>query len=325
MKLSHSKLNINSTKNNPALDPVLVVFGPTAVGKTRLLLSELAGKAEVISADSMQVYRGLDIGTAKPTRQERAALPHHGIDIRNPDEHFDVGDFVALADERVAEIRSRGVQPVIAGGTAFYLQAYLYGLPETPGTDREVRVRLEERLRREGLEELRRELLQVDPESWGRIDVNDAYRTIRALEVYTVTGRPRSSFSEPDTLREGIDARVIGLHRDRQELYRRINERVEKMFADGLAEEVAGIIRSGYGKASPGLRAIGYREFAEYPSPPPWSEGDLQEIKRRVQRDTRRYAKRQITFFKRLPMVQWVHAEDREGFRRACFYQAGTN
>jgi len=264
----------------------------------------------------MQVYRRMNIGTAKPEALDVERLPHHLIDIRNPDEHFDLGDFVPLVDETVREIAARDRIPVVAGGTAFYLQGYLYGLPNTPEGDPAVRAGIEERLASDGLESLRGELESIDPESNARIEKNDAYRVVRALEVYRVSGRPLSSFSEPKEIRPGLNAVVVGLFRDREELYRRINARVDRMMRDGLPEEVANLIGAGYGIGDPGMRAIGYREFLEFPAGPPWTATHLGEIARRISRDTRRYAKRQMTFFRRLPDIRWIHADDTEAFLR---------
>lgn len=264
---------------------------------------------EVISADSRQVYRGFDIGTAKPSDEERRRILHHGIDICDPEERFDVGRFVALCDGAIPSIQRRGAVPIVSGGTAFYLQGYLFGLPDTPLASEEVRNRLIERCREEGLDALREELRRVDPISDERIATNDRYRVLRALEVYYTAGRPLSSFPHPTKIRPGIDPLIIGLSRNREELYRRINTRVEKMFNEGLPAEVARLA-STTGFTAPAFEGIGYREFNEMGGDPPWDDVTLASIRERIARNTRRYAKRQELFFRRIPGVEWIPADD---------------
>lgn len=280
----------------------ILLFGPTAVGKTRLLFSVFADGYEVINADSMQVYRGMDIGTAKPAPSKRRALPHHLIDIRDPDEQYTVGDFVRDADSASRDITGRGRIPVVSGGTAFYFRNFLYGLPETPPSDPHLRDRLRKRLAEEGSAALHAELASVDPRSAVRISRADGYRITRALEVYELTGRALSDIDVPDSPRSGLNPLIIGLTRDRAELHERIERRVAAMFDAGLPEEVARLRERGYTADDPGMRAIGYREFYEYE--------DLDEIRERIVVSSRRYAKRQMTFFRRLPGVEWVHPED---------------
>ena len=285
---------------------MLVIFGPTAVGKTDTLSRLAGGEYEVIHADSMQVYRHLDIGTSKPSPDLLAVLPHHLIDVVEPDYQFSVGEFVRRANLLVGEIENRGNRPVVAGGTAFYLKSFIYGLPQTPVGNPEQRAALEQKLKTEGSAALREELGQVDPVSAERIAENDGYRLVRALEVYEATGRALSSFEKPAAPREDMPCTLIGLERDRQELYRRIDSRVEQMFACGLSDEVGRLLGMGFGFSDPGLRGIGYREFEAY------RQGCLtcSELKELIKRNTRRYAKRQITFFKSLPSVFWFHPDE---------------
>ncbi|TVR70133.1 MAG: tRNA (adenosine(37)-N6)-dimethylallyltransferase MiaA [Spirochaetaceae bacterium] len=303
---------------------VLLLFGATAVGKSAALadlarlLPARGGAMEVISADSRQVYRGMDIGTAKPDRHERALCPHHLIDILDPRDPFDVGSFVLACDRLVREIRERSAIPVVSGGTAFYLKGFLCGLPGTPRASLEVRALLEERLKQEGLGVLRRELEQLDPASAARIGENDQYRILRGLEVYHVTGKPRSSFTDPREPRPGLNAVVLGLQRDRKELYGRIDARVAAMFDAGLPREVEALYEAGYRPGDPGLRTIGYREFFELGGPPPWSRSDLSRIQTLIAGNTRRYARRQELFFRKLPQVRWVEADDREALLRVA-------
>ena len=216
--------------------PVLVLFGPTASGKTSILqkLFNPSGslQAEIVSADSMQVYRGMNIGTAKPSAEEQERLPHHLIDIRDPSQQFNAGDFVRLADEACLQITSRGKLPVVSGGTGFYLKNFIMGLSEAPPSDAEVREQLKQELRENGAAALMEELAACDPISAGRIHINDEYRLLRALEVYRSCGSPLSSF-EVSAVEKRSNFRfiTIGLSRAREELYRRINQRCRNVSA----------------------------------------------------------------------------------------------
>ena len=300
--------------------PVLILFGPTASGKTALAEILFTGprplcRAEVISADSMQVYRGMDIGTAKPDSDLRKRLPHHLIDIRSPNEQFNVGDFVRLADESCKDISSRSALPVVLGGTGFYLKNFIFGLPDAPPAEPVLRKQLKEELNRKGPETLLEELARLDPVSAERIHVNDKYRILRALEVCRSSGLPLSSFVQGKTKRPSYRFVIAGLRRPREELYSRINERCEEMFRRGLAEEVAGLFRQGYTPDDPGLRAIGYREFFVEKQTPEktaasWAlSEDVEGVKALVARNSRRYAKRQETLFASLPEVVWLDGD----------------
>jgi tRNA dimethylallyltransferase len=304
----------------PAPIPVLLLCGPTASGKTAVLEGLFAGPralcpAEVVSADSMQVYRGMDIGTAKPGADLLAALPHHLIDIRSPGEQFNAGDFVRLAAEAVADIAGRGKLPVISGGTGFYLNCFVRGLPSAPPSDPEIRRVLKEELRERGRDALYEELAGTDPVSAGRIHRNDEYRLLRALEVRRLSGRPLSDFKAPwpgDGRQEGFarqDYRflMIGLSRPREEVYRRIDERCAAMFRAGLPAEVRGLFEAGFGPEAPGMRAIGYREFFVGDGAPRFT-GDMAPVEALVARNSRRYAKRQLTYFASLPALIRVDA-----------------
>ena len=332
--------------------PVLVLFGPTASGKTDTLLEILnstAGTAppiEVISADSMQVYRGMDIGTAKPSIEERTALPHHLIDICDPSEQFNAGDFVRLAEEACIDIARRGKLPVISGGTGFYLKNFIMGLSEAPPSNPEIRAVLEEELKKNGALSLKNELAAVDPVSAERIHINDEYRLLRALEVYRSSGKPLSSYKAPtlgiacagtelaraalapEFARAGIacaalgtelknspserfNFTIIGLSRPRKELYRRINERTAQMFKQGLPNEVRALYEKGYTPNDPGLRAIGYREFFVNDEDGAWRlSEDMEGVQALVAQNSRHYAKRQITFFAGIPNVNWIELKE---------------
>jgi tRNA dimethylallyltransferase len=300
----------------------LVIFAPTACGKTDLLfslfsscaLSPFAGQAEIISADSVQVYRGLNTGSAKPGPEVFSKLPHHLIDLYEPSEQFTVGDFVRQADERVQEISRRGKLPVVAGGAGFYIRHFLCGLPSTPEASGETRALLQTRLQTEGAGALYQELAVRDPVSAAKIHINDGYRILRALEVCIDGGKPLSAYPVEATLRKAYRFCVLILYRDREELYRRIDRRTELMFHSGLEEEVRRLAEQGYTEHDPGMRAIGYREFF---CPHIRQIADLKERRAaclaEIQRNTRRYAKRQETFMKGIFGARMFHADDTAG------------
>ena len=222
-------------------EPLIVIFGPTAVGKTSFVekLNSLLGNIEIINADSLQVYRHLDIGTAKPPQRLRALIPHHLIDIIEPTCQFNAGQFVQRAEELIPEIRMRDHLPVLCGGTAYYLRSFITGLPDSPPGDAEIRKRLKEELEQKGLETLLEELQRVDPVTRARAQERDTYRIIRALEVYRSSGRALSSFTNPTEVRKDYTFLLMGLRRDRAHLYARIEERVESMFRKGLVGKSA--------------------------------------------------------------------------------------
>ena len=314
---------------SPPKIPAVILFGPTASGKTEILERLFAGappfcSAEIISADSMQVYRGMDVGTAKPSPELLAALPHHLIDIRDPAEQFNAGEFVRLADEAVRDIARRGKFPVVSGGTGFYLANFVLGLPPAPPSDAAVRLALKAELRERGAAPLRAELAARDPVSAARIHENDEYRLLRALEVWRLSGRPLSDFPRPSpdggaAFRREYRFLLTGLTRPREELYRLIDERCALMFRTGLPGEVRRLFEAGYRPEDPGMKAIGYREFfvsaGEGAGTPPspgngeWRlASDIAAVEKLVARNSRRYAKRQITYFASLPGVHWIDA-----------------
>ncbi len=302
--------------------PVLVLSGPTASGKSDILFSLFApadggppfipeAKAEVVSADSMQAYRGMDIGTAKPTPAERALLPHHLVDILSPGEQFTAGDFSRFADEAVAGIAERGGLPVVAGGTAFYLKAFIEGAPPAPPSDPLIREAVRRDLEDKGLNALRDELAAGDPESAARIHENDIYRLTRALEVLRASGKPLTYFSPSGELRSCYDFLLIALERERAELYERIDRRVDAMMERGLADEVRSLVASGFGAGSPGMKAIGYTEFLEA------GVGvGIDVVADRIKQNTRRYAKRQLSFLRSMKGFEWFSADDEAGVAR---------
>jgi len=286
---------------------LLAIVGPTATGKTEvgILLAEMLG-GEIVSADSMQVYRGLDIGTAKPTPEQRQRVPHHLIDIIAPDQPFSVAAYQELADQALADIWDRGKQPLLVGGSGLYVRAVVGGmdLPLAP-PDPEFRRRLEEEGRRSGTESLHARLASADPVAAARIHPHNVRRVIRALEVYQQTGRPISEWWRLDDQRkERYNARQFGLTAPRAEMYRRIEERVDRMLADGLVEEVRRLLDQGYGEGLVSMKGLGYAQVAEHLR----GKTSLEEAVRRLRRDTRRFAKRQLTWFGADGRIEWIDA-----------------
>ncbi|MDR2097879.1 MAG: tRNA (adenosine(37)-N6)-dimethylallyltransferase MiaA [Spirochaetaceae bacterium] len=302
--------------------PVIVLFGPTASGKTEILTRLFPGgtsthpqkipATELVSADSMQVYRGMDIGTAKPPPSIRSVLPHHLIDILDPREQFNAGEFVRLADESCAAIHGRGALPFVSGGAGFYLKNFIQGLPESPPSSAALREELSAELRIAGRAHLIAELCRADPESAARIHTNDDYRLLRALEVLRLTGRPLSSYAMNAGKRhEKYRFLLIGLEWEREALYRRVNRRCARMFAEGLPREVRALFDKGYTPRDPGLRAIGYKEFFIDDFAGGWRlSDDLAGVEALVARHSRQYAKRQITWFKKVSGVLWVKLDE---------------
>ena len=306
-----------SLKTSPI--PVLVLFGPTASGKTAILKRIFTSRddlqAEIISADSMQVYKGMDIGTAKPSLEERALLPHHLIDICDPSQQFNAGDFVRLADEAVWQIAQNGKLPVISGGTGFYLKNFIMGLSDAPPSSQEIRDQLKLELKEKGINNLMEELSACDPVSTSRIHFNDEYRLLRALEVFRTSGCPLSSYPvNKEKKRDKYRFLIIGLTRQREEIYSRINMRCAEMFKQGLADEVNTLFDAGYTPDDPGMRAIGYREFfVEAEEPASWQlSKDIEGVQALIAQNSRRYAKRQYTFFAGIPDINWIDAGDND-------------
>jgi len=291
----------------PVVNPptnILVILGPTASGKTDLAL-HLARRtsAEILSLDSMQVYRGMNIGTAKPTPAERAEIRHHLIDVIDPGETFTVARFVELADQVIADATARGVRLIATGGTPLYYKALFEGLFEGPPADQSLRSRLRE-LRGE---ELHRRLRQVDPHAADRIHANDTKRLIRALEVHELTGRPISSFqtewtgaAQSATTRH--PATWIGLHWDKEALNRRINARVKAMLAAGWLEEARALIDRHTTLSPTAAEATGYHELTQHLR----GENSLDEATERIKIATRQLARRQMKWFRRFPNVHWL-------------------
>jgi tRNA dimethylallyltransferase len=299
-----TKFSINWKNNkNPF---VIIIFGPTAVGKTQVIQALQGYNLEIINADSMQVYKYMDVGTAKPSAAVRANPRHHLIDEADPAYQFNAGDFVKRAEELIPEIYKRNNLPVICGGTAYYIRCFIYGLPASPRVNPAVRERLKKQYMNADNHTLLAELTHVDPQSAARINPNDRYRILRALEVVLTMGKPLSLYAVPDTPRTDYRMLLIGLFREKQELAMRINERVERMFERGLPAEIKELTARGYTETDPGMRGIGYREFYRMQK----NCATLAQVKEEIKRNSRKYAKRQMTFFKSLPGVQWIPAVD---------------
>ena len=239
----------------------------------------------------MAVYKYMNIGTAKPDKTVLSQIPHHLIDFLEPNFQFSVNEFVRRSDLLCTEIYSRGKIPAIVGGTGFYIRNFLLGLPKTPESNAEIRTQLKNELEKSGIDFMYEKLKLVDNESAQKINKNDAYRILRALEVFYLTGKPRSSFSLSEKLRENYDFFTVILERDRSDLYERIDMRIEQMFSQGLEQEVQSLIEKGFTKDDAGMKAIGYREFFEgFDSPA--------EIKEKIKHDSHKYAKKQYVFMK---------------------------
>lgn len=295
------------TKSN-AFEPIIFIFGPTGVGKTELLLDLDPQRFSVINADSIQVYRHLDIGSAKASKAVRSAIEHHLIDICDPWEQFSVGNFIERADQACQMIHDQGKIPVISGGTAYYFKHFLYGLSEAPLSDENIRKALSLRIETEGREWAYQYLQRIDPISAKRIHPSDMYRVSRALEVWETSGRPLSSYTIPTTVRNGMKPLVIGLIRESEVLRRRLNLRVQAMFDEGLVEEIRDLLKMGAQSWWPGLQGIGYREFFQAMEHGEWSRAIIAD---QIERNSRLYAKRQMTFFKSFADAKWFDPENK--------------
>lgn len=293
---------------------VLVLIGPTAIGKTALSL-ELASQfdCEIISVDSMQVYKKMDIGTAKASIEERTLIPHHLIDVVDPAENYDAARFVKDASACIKEISSRKKLPLLTGGTGLYIKSLLEGIfPEAP-SNQNVRDKLKKRLDAEGCDVLHEELNACDSISAEKIHKNDTQRLLRALEIYQISGTPWSQHLANQKNQEcagglDVDALQIGLTCERKKLYQRINYRTELMIDSGLEEEVKELMSGGYGPELKSMGSIGYRHMVGYLN----GDYDKPEMIRLLARDTRRYAKRQYTWFNKNEHIKWVDVENKD-------------
>lgn len=287
---------------------LVILTGPTAVGKTALsirLAKEIGG--EIISADSMQVYRRMNIGSAKITRQEMQGIPHHLVDILEPTEHFDVCTFQKYAKEAMQGIYERGNIPIIVGGTGFYIQAVLYDIDFFENEAGGIREELENLAKEKGAPYLHHMLAQIDPASAEAIHANNVKRVIRAIEYYRQTGERISEHNEQQSQKESpYDFRYFVLNDDREKLYARIEQRIDEMLAAGLVREVEGLLAEGLKTGMTAMQGLGYKEIAAYLQ----GQTSYEETVYLLKRDTRHFAKRQITWFKRERDVIWVNKNE---------------
>ena len=285
---------------------ILVICGPTASGKTALAVElALRHHGEVVSADSMQIYRRMDIGTAKPTPEEMGGVPHHMLDVADPEEDFSVARYVDMAAKCVDDILSRGKLPILAGGTGLYIDSLLSGRTFAPfQPDSPLRGELEEQLRREGGAAMLARLAQVDPDSAARLHPNDEKRIVRALEVYQSTGKTITQHNlETRAIPPRYDALTLALaFEQREDMWSRIDRRVDQMMDQGLVDEVQGLLDSGVPAKCTVMQAIGYKEMAAALL----SGGDVRSAAEEIQLRSRQYAKRQLTWFKRNKAARWL-------------------
>lgn len=289
--------------------PLIILTGPTAVGKTKLSI-ELAKavNGEIISADSMQVYKHMDIGSAKIKKEEMCGVPHHLIDVLEPDEEFHVVRFQEMAKQAMEEIYAKGKVPILAGGTGFYIQAVVKDIDFSKETEKSpVREELEKLAEEKGCAYLHERLQQVDPKSAEKIHANNVKRVIRALEYFELTGKPISLHNEEEAAKESpYNVAYFVLNDVRERLYERIDARVDAMLQEGLVEEVSGLAKKGYTKDMVSMQGLGYKEILSYLD----GSYTLDEAVYILKRDTRHFAKRQLTWFKREKDVIWVNKQD---------------
>lgn len=291
---------------------LLVLVGPTAVGKTKLSIEiAKAFSCEIISGDSMQVYRGMDIGTAKIQSSEMEGIPHHLIDVLNPDEPFSVAQFQDSCRQLIPEIGKRGKLPFIVGGTGLYVESvcYEYQFTDT-GADEGFRSQMQNIADEEGNEALHVRLAAVDPQSAERLHPNDVRRVIRALEIYHMSGTTLSSQLESQNKQSPYNLCIIGLTMDRQMLYNRIEQRIDEMMDAGLVDEVRSLLGRGFTRNLISMQGLGYKEMLEH-----LEDGvPLEDAVTKLKRDTRRFAKRQLSWFRHMKDISWVDVTDHKNF-----------
>jgi len=292
---------------NAKLKKIIVICGPTGVGKTGFAIGLARRfKGEIVGADSMQIYRYMDIGTAKPTVAEQAAVVHHMVDIVDPHEDFDAAEYGRRAHDCVIRLIEQNKLPLVVGGTGLYIKALTFGIAEAVPSDDKIRVQLKSELTRTSSQAMHDRLAQVDPQSALRIHPNDSFRILRALEVFQITGQPISAYHD----RHGFsvarfDALQIGLTLPRPQLYARINQRVDAMLAQGLLDEVRDFLDKGVDSRLRSMQSLGYRHMTDFLQ----GRLDWDEAVRTLKRDHRRYAKRQMTWFGADAYVKWLQPD----------------
>jgi len=292
------------TSMRPARIKVGFIVGPTGAGKSALAM-EVAQRSncEIVNADSRQFYRGMDLGTAKPSAEDRARVPHHLIDVRDPDESLDVAEFAQLGRVAIEDIAARGRNPLVVGGSGLYLRVIRGGIFRGPAASPDVRARLTKIAEEQGVAHLHQKLRDIDPEAANRIGVNDLYRIVRALEVFELTGETISAHQARHRFADlGYDTFTVGVEVERVKLYEAINARFDAMVAAGLVEEVRALVEAGYSPEKPPLSTIGYKQLAAYLR----GEMTLADAIALARQESRRLAKRQITWFRREPDIVWL-------------------
>ncbi len=289
------------------MEEIITIIGPTGVGKTKLAI-EIAEKfnGEIISADSRQVYKYLNIGTAKPTTEERKKAIFHLVDFLTPDENYSCGSFARDAEHLIEEILNRNRLPIVCGGTGLYIKALFNPLHQLPQSNRELKSYFQNLWKEKGLDYLYNRLLRIDPEWANRIGPRDKQRILRGLEVYEITGRPLSALIKQEKRDTRFKPKYIGLLRPREELYKKIDERYDLMVNNGLIDEVKMVLRMGFDPNCPGLRTIGYKQIVQYLN----GEWDLAIAIGKAKQQTRNFAKRQITWFSKITQVNWYNPDD---------------
>jgi tRNA dimethylallyltransferase len=306
-----SSMATKTMTDNTKRLPIILMAGPTGVGKTALSF-ELASRlsTEIVNADSMQVYRFMDIGTAKPAAWERARVPHHLLDVVDPDEPFDAAAYAELAHRVIAALHEGGKIPLVVGGTGLYMKVLTRGICQGPAVDPSVREALRLRAEEEGISSLHAELKEVDPVLGASLHPRDRQRIFRALEVFRSTGRPLSAWQAAHRFEHTLYPTVkVFLTRSRDELYRRIDRRVLDMMESGFLQEVRQLLQRGYSPQLKPMQSLGYRQLVRHLL----HDLPLDEAVEQTQRDTRRYAKRQMTWFRADPELHWMHADDCAG------------
>jgi tRNA dimethylallyltransferase len=298
----------------PSIEPVIVIVGPTASGKTKLSI-ELARliNASIVSADSMQIYKYMDIGTAKPDKEEMSGIKHYMIDEVYPDERFSVARYRELALGYIKKITEEGMRAIVVGGTGLYISSLVYNIDFAETVcDEGLRETLKRQAEEKGNRFLHEKLGEIDPEAAARIHENDIKRIIRAIEVYTYTKKPISEHSRMSRLTSPpYRFLLFGLNWERQKLYERINKRVDLMLEKGLIEEVERLVKMGYDKGPTAMQGIGYKEVLSYIK----GERTLDETVYKLKQNTRRYAKRQMTWFRRMKEINWIDVDENSDFR----------
>ncbi len=296
-----------AARTRPARIAVGFIVGPTAAGKSALAMAVAErSNCEIINADSRQFYRGMDLGTAKPSAADRARVPHHLIDVRNPDQSLDVAEFAQLARVAIEEVAARGRNPLVIGGSGLYLRVSRGGIFRGPAASVEIRERLAKIAAEHGVAHLHQRLREIDPEAANRIGVNDLYRVVRALEVFELTGETISAHQRRHRFADlGYDTLTVGVEVERKTLYEAIDRRFDAMVAAGLVAEVRALAEAGYSPEKPPLSTIGYKQIAAYLR----GEMALADAIAEAKQESRRLAKRQLTWFRREPDVVWLDPE----------------